>query len=460
MTMARTRGISRRGLLGSLAAGGAAARLLPFMPVAARAADGAPPKRLLCVFHPMGWLENDFFPRRTSDTDFTLGPSVAALEAWKSKLIFLDGLMLYGAEWFFPDDDNEHGSGGTMAFTGSKKMGFSSGPSIDGAVASALAGQGVATPYKSLGLGVNTPAPSPHSSCFFSAAQQPVNAQNSPKAAFDLIFKNVTGTGGPAIDLAALARVRKQKQSVIDLVRGDLTSACGRIGAAEKDKCDAHLQGIRDIENRLAKDPGAPTVSGCVKPAAPVGGDLAATVHQQMDVLTAALSCDLTRVVTLQLGFCDGGLTQIPGLNHHDTTHATGDTKGNPAVIADHQKIDRWHADRFAYLLGKLDSVKEGNGTLLDNTLVLFGSDTTTGQSLQLGAHMHWRFPFFLAGGSNFAFKTGRALKFAMPKLGNMEDSKRWVVHNRLLTSVANAFAMNVNSFGTMDPGTGPLPML
>ena len=451
---------TRRQLLTSLLGAGAAARLLPMFPADAFA-QAAAPKRLLCVSHPMGWLENDFFPARTSDTEFSLGASVAALGDWKSKLVFLDGLMLYGAEWFFPDDDNEHASGAAMAFTGSKKEGFATGASIDGAIADALVGQGVKTPYKSLALGVNAPAPAPHTSCFFAGPQQPINPQNSPKAVFDTVFKSVMAANAPAADVAAAARLLRQKRSVIDLVRGDLTRVCARVGAAERDKCDAHLQGIRDIENRLAaRTPPAGGGAICAKPEAPVEGDLVATVHQQMDLLTAAFSCDLTRVATLQLGHCDGGLSQIPGVNHHDTTHAVGDAATSAGPIEDHKKIDRWHADRFAYLLRKLSSVREGNGTLLDNTLVLFGSDTTTGQTLSLGAHQHWRFPFFLAGGGNFAFRTGRALKYTMGKLGNLEDSRRWTAHNRLLVSVGNAFDMNLSKFGNSDPGSGPLLML
>jgi hypothetical protein len=448
-------GFSRRQLLLSA---GAAAPLLPFLPASVRAAEA--PKRLLCVFHPMGYLENDFFPQRTSDTEFTLGPAVAPLGAFKNKLIFMDGLLIYGGDWFFPDDDNEHASGSNMAFTGSLKMGYATGPSIDAAVADSLVRQGVRTPYKSLGLGVNAGSPSPHTGVFFSAAQQPINAQNDPKAVFTTIFKDVLGGGLPTVDLAAVARARKQKQSVIDLVRADLNRACARVGASEKDKCNAHLEGIRDIENRLPNSTPPPAASVCTRPAAPTGGDLVATIHQQMDLITAAFTCDLTRVATLQLGFCDGGLDPFPGLNQHSVTHAVGDTKGGPEPIASHRRFDQWYSERFAYLLRKLDAVQEGNGTLLDNTLVLFGSDTTTAQSLWLGAHNMFRFPFFLAGGSNFAFKTGRALKYPMPTVHNRETTKQQTPHNRMLVSIGNAFGMNLTSFGTMDPGTGPLPML
>jgi hypothetical protein len=95
---------------------------------------------------------------------------------------------------------------------------------------------------------------------------------------------------------------------------------------------------------------------------------------------------------------------------------------------------------------------------MIDNTLILFGSDTTSGQSLGLGAHCHWRFPLWMAGGSNFAFKTGRYLKLTHPaRPDNMATDKQWPATQRVLTSVGRAFGMDINKFGNMDPATGPL---
>ncbi|MDX2021472.1 MAG: DUF1552 domain-containing protein [Deltaproteobacteria bacterium] len=453
-------GLSRRKLLAALASAGAASRLAPFVPASVRAAE--PPKRLLVVFSPMGYLENSFWPKGTA-TDFTLGETMTALNPYKSKLLYLDGLMLYGAQWFFPDDDNEHGSGQAMVFTGSKKANFSTGPSVDQAVADHVYGQ-TPTKFRHLALGVNAPSPSGHSSCFYSKAQTPVNAQNDPSAAFDMVFKGFSPGGAPVLDTTAIERARKQKQSVIDLVKGDMDRICASAGSEDKQKCASHMDSIRMLESRLTQATGSTgaVTTGCTSvPAKPASGTLAAKVEAQMDVITAAFTCDLTRVASLQLGHCDGGLDEIPGINHHDTTHAVGDTKGAAGVVDNHKKIDRWYADRWAHLFAKMEAVKEGNGTMLDNTLILFGSDTTTGQSLEVGAHQHWRFPLWMAGGSNFAFKTGRLISLPHPnQMGSPAQSAQWVVHQRLLTSICKAFGMNVDTFGTNDPGKGPLTQL
>jgi hypothetical protein len=165
-------------------------------------------------------------------------------------------------------------------------------------------------------------------------------------------------------------------------------------------------------------------------------------------------------VATLQLGNADG-FDVIAGLNHHGTTHAVGDTKGkDPEKIATHQKFDRWFADRWAYLLRRLDGVGEGNGTLLDNTLVMFASDTSTRMAGdRIGAHDHSRFPFWLAGGGNFAFKTGRYLVYDHPDRPGPPDKtgRKWPLHNALLVSIGRAFGLDMNAFGTHDDGSGPL---
>jgi hypothetical protein len=454
--------LSRRSALGTLAGLGAS-RLVPvspFVPVSARAADVGPPKRLLLVFHPMGYLEQSFWPTRTPDGDFSLGETQTALADWKNKLIYLDGLIMYGASWYFPDDDNEHGSGAATCFTGSKKQGFATGPSIDQPIADHIMKNNPGLPYRALNLGVRAPSPSGHTNVFVQDGKKPVIGDNNPKAVFDRLFKNFT-PGMPVVDTAGLERLRAQKQSVIDLVRGDLDRVCARIGAQEKDRCDAHLDAVRAIEKRLDGRVAAGTPAACTKPTLGSTGELVAHIRAQMDLVAAAFTCDLTRVATLQLGHCDGGLSFL-GLNQHDVTHKTGDTKGGAEWVTRHKMMDRWFAGHWAYLFKKLDSIKDSQGTLLDNTLVLFGSDTTTSSSYSWGAHAHWRFPYWLAGGGNFAFKTGRYLKFDHPTRGdrNVSDAKMWQAHNRLLVSVARAFGLGVDTFGNLDPGTGPLPQL
>jgi hypothetical protein len=377
---------SRRRLLAAVAAAGGASRLGPFLPHSVRAAGV--PKRILTVFHPMGYLETSFWPT-VSGSDFTLGETQTALNPWKSKLLYLDGLALYGAQWFFSNDDNEHATGGNMVFTGSKKQGFSTGPSIEQAVADFQYGQ-AKTQYRAIALGVNAGAPSPHTGVFYSKAQTPVTPQNSAAAAFDAVFRNFSGatlppsggTSAPAptpgtapkpVDNSAAERAFKQQESVINLVKGDLSRIRSLAGKEDQMKVDAHLDGISSLENRLklsmpkpggssspttpssptspAAAPGSAT-EGCAKPGSPSTADLQSSVHSQMDLIAAAFACDLTRSASLQLGICDGGMDgAVPDVNQHNTTHNVGDKMGQQVDLDNHKKYDRWFAARWAYLL-------------------------------------------------------------------------------------------------------------
>lgn len=480
---------SRRRMLAAIAAAGGASRLGPFLPASVRAAGT--PKRILTVFHPMGYLQNSFWPGGTG-TDFTLGETQTALNPWKSKLLYLDGLNLYGPQWFFNNDDNEHAAGGNMVFTGAKKVGRANGPSIEQAIADFQYAQ-AKTKFRALALGVNAGDTSPHSAVFHSKAQTPVAGQNNVQATFDMLFSGFTGptapppSGGtqsppapgmqpPAVDTSAADRARKQQQSVLNLIKADLSRIRGLAGKDDQQKIEAHMDGISSLENRLGMTSSSPPVTmpvpmqaattppvaagtasaGCAKPTLASGSGIQANARAQMDIITAAFACDMTRHASLQFGMCDGGVDDAFNLPHHDTTHKYGDTGGAAPHPENHKTIDRWFAAQWAYLLGKLDSVKEGNGTLLDNTLVLFGSDTTTNS----GPHSHSRFPLWMAGGGAFAFKTGQAIKLPASKSGSQADLAKGVVHQRLLTSIAQAFGMNVDSFGDNDPGKGPLTQL
>lgn len=249
---------------------------------------------------------------------------------------------------------------------------------------------------------------------------------------------------------------------------------------------EAHLDGISSLENRLklmqgtapAGTPmtGSPTVGtappvaagsvtqGCAKPTLPSGA-IDTAVHAQMDLITAAFACDLTRSAALQLGDANGGMDEaVPGVNQHDTTHNSGPGVSQ-ATLSNHMKFDRWYASRWAYLLGKLDAIKEGDGTLLDNTLILFASDTSTAQGagMDMGAHTGFRIPMWIAGGGAFAFRTGMSVTVPGRKIGPGSPTSlatEWTPHHRLLTSIAQAFGVNVDTFGGHDPGKGTLPQL
>lgn len=474
----KTRG-SRRSFIANIAGAAAATRLLPLMPRAAFAATEAP-KRLLCVFSPLGYLENFFWPRGEG-ADFTLGETQKVLTPYKDKLLYVDGLMLSGhntgdkrrdragVKW-----DNEHGQGISGVFTGSIKdlQGvYSMTESIDQTVAKHLYAQ-KATAYKSIALAASSGNPGPHGSAFFFGGGQPVTPITVPRVAFDTYFDKLQIGEPSAADAAAAARRKLLKQSVLDTVRSELDAVCSRLGTSERRLCDAHLAGLRSVEKRI-QDSGEGKPAQCAKPGQPIAKegtyDTERDVRANIEIIRSAFACDLTRVATLQIGNADGGVDLDGYAGHHETSHSVT-AQPSAKVVADHKAWDQFFAKQWLYLLQQLSSIPEGSGSMLDNTLIVFGSDTTSGQSLAVGAHNGYRFPIWMAGGSNFAFPTGRQLTFpAMPpdttaNAANMwgynEKGRKYLYHNSLLVSVAQAFGMNINSYGTYDQGVGPVPGL
>lgn len=440
---------TRRQFAGLLGSSAAATAMLPFIPRASYAGGTGAPKRILVIFTGLGYLENSFWPvAGTSETDFTLGQTQAALEPYRDRLIYPDGMTLYGGPYYFPDDDNEHGTGAAMTFTASLKQGYATGPSFEQLIADHWDAQ-APRPFRHIGLGVNGTA-SEHTACFHAGDQQPITPQNNPGAAFDSLFASLPTDPG---DTAAIMRLRAQRQSVIDVVRGELQTVQSRIGTQENQILEQHLDHLRALEQRVVE-----FESACTAPEPPMdGGDDAAKIETQMDLIASAFACDLTQVMTLQLGHCDGAITMFDGVNAHDNSHAVGDTQGDPAVLQQHRDIDAWWADRWLYLLQRLDAIEEVDGSLLDNTLIVWGSDTTTGQSYSLGPHRHWRMPHFMAGGSNWAFPTGRYLQLPHPDGVDNAQFEEWPSHSRLFVSILQRAGVDVDTFGNMDPGSGTL---
>jgi hypothetical protein len=232
----------------------------------------------------------------------------------------------------------------------------------------------------------------------------------------------------------------------LNLLKGEIPKIRSIVGAADFQKIDAHLEGLAALE-RL--NSASETVTGaavnCALP--PASADVASPsngagfptqVTQMMDIATGLLACDLTRVLTLQLSY---------GFSNVVHTWA-GQTKGHHTLCHDGKDervplaaIDTWYSQQVAYFLGKLDAVNEGSGTLLDNTLVVWGHENGT------TAHNGANAPFILAGSAGGALKsTGRFLNFPAK-----------TPHAKLLVSIVQLMGLPLTSVGNIAPNSGPL---
>lgn len=170
-------------------------------------------------------------------------------------------------------------------------------------------------------------------------------------------------------------------------------------------------------------------------------------IDRQSELLAASLACGLTRVGSLQwrVGENDGGAAGLYSWLGHTAEHHPTSHDPSPEAKTRLSQIYRWYAERFAYLLQQLDSFPEAEGTLLDHTLVVWGSELGDGYS-----HSISNVPFVLAGGNRAGARMGQYLRFPEP-----------VLNNRLLVTLCHFMGYtDVQKFGTFDDGLGPVPEL
>ncbi|HEY6878205.1 MAG TPA: DUF1552 domain-containing protein [Polyangiales bacterium] len=430
---------SRRGFLAGLGAVG----LAPYLPILnASGQESLRPKRLLLFFTPHGTPKAAWKPSG-SETNFTLGRSLKPLERHRAKICVLSGVNMADTGVGAP-----HTKGVPLLWTGSKLLddgtfqradgsggatyGWNASASVDQVIASKIGG---GTAYKSLEFGVRSGGSNPASRMIYTDAKKPIAPATDPWSQFERLFSSASPELG------------SERISALKIARMELARLAPRIAAADRDKIEMHTQALANLEKRLTDKSAlcaGPTLAAKVN-----AGDNANTdkvIEAQLELITAALACDLTRVCSLQYSFGDNDNNPYPWLGisegHHPLTHAPDSDSGSWDKVI---KIRVWYAEKFASLLDKLDAVKEGDGTLLDNTLVVWGSELGIGNT-----HSFKSTPFVVAGGAAGAVPMGRYLEY-----------NEQVQHNRLLVAVCNAMGLpDVKTFGNTDNGMGPLAKL
>jgi hypothetical protein len=413
----------------------------------ARAAAPTFPTRFVVMFSPNGTLPGAWTPTGTENS-FTLSPILAPLAAHQSNLVVVHGVDQRGGG----GDGHQNGIGGMLtgqtlnagpfAGAGSAPAGWPNGPSVDQRIAEVL---GNDTKLRSLELGVQVGAADNWGRMIYRAANQPLPPEDDPAQVYANVFADLHG------DPTALAALRARRKSILDTVGAQYTRIGARLSVADRARLDQHLTAVREVESRLTTpfasataachDPGpAPT------PATTNNDDFPAIGALQLDLLTMALACDITRVASLQWSrsvsqvrftWLDPTIT----VGHHDLSHRPD----NDADAVDKLKrINAWYATQMATLMTKLAAIPEGDGTLLDHTLILWCNELAIGN-----IHSRIDAPYVLGGRAGGRLTTGRFVSY---------DGD--VPHNNLLVSILNAMGIPDQTFGKSDWCTGPLPGL
>lgn len=414
----------RRQFLKWLAAAGLGSAVLPY---ASMAYAGESPRRAIFVYFPDGMRPENWHAQGTG-TNFTLPPMTAPLEAVRQHCVFLSGVDMLGA-------GSTHEGGVLKLLTGADGRASDKAVSLDYYLGQAFKTQTI-RPH----LNLNIVPVWDSAGITFDNNGLRVAPEPNPLAAFASLF----GANASNNFLA------QRRANVLDSSLAELNALRTKLGSVEKAKLDTHVESVRELEQKLNANTGAcaawnfnPTGFQVTRtgfwsnPEYRDASKMGIISGLQMDIAVHALACDLTRVVTLTWGHAvnEAIISESgSGQTCHQASHSGGE---------DFIKIKAWYTAQLAKLIQQLASVPEGNGTLLDNTVIFVGSDLANG-----GWHNHADMPFIIAGGHNAGISGGRSLRF------------NGTAHNKILVSIAQFMGLPINRFGTQDSNPGPLPGL
>ena len=273
----------------------------------------------------------------------------------------------------------------------------------------------------------------------WSSPTTPLPSEAHPRVVFERLF----GEGGSTADRRkALGR----RASLLDWVHEDIARLQRQLGPGDRTKVGEYLDTVREVERRIEKAEAQTLDNPLPDLDRPVGVPAAYADHAKLmfDLQALALQGDITRVITFQLAR-ETSNRSYPEIGVADPHHPTSHHGGDPEKVAKIAKINQFHVSLFAYFLEKLNSIGEGNGTLLDNSLYLYGSGMGNPN-----IHNHVDLPIVVAGGAAGKVKGGRHIKYADPApLANL--------HVTMLDAVGVRLDSFQDSTGKIDTLYSPL---
>lgn len=408
---------------------------LPWLESMSAYADTPPasalPKRFGVVFLGNG-INEDHWAASGEGAAMRLSKTLEPLEPLKHKLNVIEGLYVKAltGQGIHPGQTGSLLSGAKIA----RGAVIHSGISVDQMIASKI---GEDTAQSSIVLACEQPMTGYHETNFsmaysshisWQSPDSPVPVEVYPSQAWDNLFDN----RGSLLNI-----------SVLDRVKDRATALTREISSSDKSKLDEYLTSVREVEKRvegmrkekLGADDAAKgrnkVAEHMDRPANGLPEDLREHAKLMCDLIAIAFQTDKTRVASLLISR-DLSAMYYPFLNVKEGHHAASHANNNDG----YERIARFHVSQYAYLASKLDSMKEGEGTVLDNTCLMFLSNLWIGRK-----HDNFRLPLLLTGGLGGTLKTGRVLDYLQDKPDNRKMCS-------LYLSLLDRFGINVKEFG------------
>jgi len=415
--------------------GAGATLALPFLdamrPLMAAGSSGSHPVRIALLYMPNGVRQDRWTPEGDGSR-FKLSPILSPLEKHREELLVLTGLQNKAS---FSGDGHYVKTGGWLTGTTITKTTGSDiaagGVSMD-QIAAQQIGQRTKLPSLELGTeavatGIDTNVNYTRlyaSHISWKTSTVPLPCEINPRVAFDRLFRSRSKGG---------EKQAADDKSVLDLIRDDTKRLQSKLGASDKNKLEQYLESIREVERRIeaeasllgagenlppellkqmdALDKRISKAMGKASREEELNSrprfDHGEHCRIMMDLMVLAFWSDSTRVSSFMFGNDVTGrnFSFLEGVNggHHDLSHHSNDGK----KLDQYEKINRWHVEQYAYMLDRMKDIKEGEGSLLDHSMVAFGSPIRDGNS-----HNPRNVPIVVAGGGKAGLKTGKHVVF------------------------------------------------
>jgi hypothetical protein len=435
--------LARRDLLKSLGVGAAC---LPLLSAGRARGAGKDSVKLIVILTSEGYRQQYWKPAAGPLTG-TLPDSLTPLDAHKSELIVMPDMSNPG---FGTGASGGHGSYGSIFYgldPGRVSYKVPKGSSFDQVVAAALPKN--ASGRQTLPLAIqlerspqSNPS-SPASNRAFWKGGQPINPVEDPYQVYNEIFAGGAAAAAPGMnaspaDMAAVQKLMLRRKSILDYVGRTLDGFKMRLGSEDRAAIDAHHQSIRDLELQL-QSTGVSAGGKCSPHAGSMidindGSKYPDILDAHLSLMVDALKCGITRIASMQTSDSSGNninFAFVPGVPPKGTGYKTAfrnyhDLGHNPVLGGvDHKRIvDKWFMQQLATLLDRMKAVPEDGGTMLDNSIVLFGNHMQDGSN-----HDASRIPWIMAGKGGGYFKTGQSLPDGKPT-------------NGIMTEICNAFGV------------------
>jgi hypothetical protein len=378
----------------------------------AQGAARVPPVRLGFVYVPNGMVMRNWTPA-TTGRNFEVTPILRPLERFREHTLVLSGLMCHNAN-ALGDGPGDHARASASFLTGTHPRESGSdlyaGVSADQVAAAAI---GQRTRLRSLELGLEDTRMvglcDARYSCAYTSSiswrtpTSPLAPLTNPRHVFERLF----GYVDPSLDAATAARRARYRQSILDGAIADTRRLTAAVGPADRRTLDEYLTSIREVERGIQRfrPAGAGPGPGVERPSG-TPADYAEHARLMFELLALAFQADLTRISTLMVGR-ESSIRSYDQISIPESHHQLSHHRNDPATLAKLTRIQTYHMGFFARFVARLHATREGDGTLLDRCLLVYGAGIADSN-----LHTHERLPVLVVGRGNGSLRTGRHIDY------------------------------------------------